>query len=216
MAFHVEISSGFEHARTFNLDQVRLRGEILDPWVRGRVIILGDKDWEPRDSKLRILEGPELGDAELSMGRGWSNAEKTAENVTRRLVDEAAAPVAAPMVAVIAETASGEEGIARMLERLGLETAAWTEVRGRILGERSDRGGPRYAAVLAFESPTLPGSWLFDAGLARGALGGMAVVAQLGDSGIPVELAGVDMIRLDPDDETSLSALGERLGRRPS
>jgi hypothetical protein len=65
--------------------------------------------------------------------------------------------------------------------------------------------------VLAFETPTPPGSWLFDAGLARGALGPRAVVAQVGDSGIPVELAGVEVVRLDPGDEGSAAALRDRL-----
>jgi hypothetical protein len=209
MPFHVEISRGFRHARVFNLDEGSLRSQVLEPWVHGRMIMLGDKDWEPRDCKLVILEGPELGDTDLAMGRGWSNAERSAENVTRRLVDEALAPAAAPVVAVIAESDSGEDSIVGMLELAGLETAPWSEVRGRILGPGD--GGPGYAAVLAFETPTPPGSWLFDAGLARGALGSRAVVAQVGDTGIPVELTGVEVIRLDPDDEASADALRDRL-----
>jgi hypothetical protein len=213
VAFHVEISRGFRHARAFNLDEEALRSTILDPWVRGRVIMLGDRDWVPKDSKLRILEGPELAEADLSMGRGWSNAERTAENVTRRLIDEAVAPSVGPMVAVVAETSPGEAQINRMIGRLELEAAPWSELRGRILGAPAERGGRGYAAVVAFESPTPPGSWLFDAGLARGALGTRAVVAQLGDSGIPVELTGVDVIRLDPDSQVSLRALRDRLTR---
>jgi hypothetical protein len=102
-----------------------------------------------------------------------------------------------------------------MLGRLELQATPWTEVRGRILAERSGRNARGYAAVLAFESPTPPGTWLFEAGLARGALGARAVVAQLGDTGIPVELRGVDVIRLDPEDEASLGALEDRLRRRP-
>jgi hypothetical protein len=213
MPFHVEISHGFRHARVFNIDEEELRTKVLDPWVRGRVIVLGDKDWEPKDCKLVILEGPELGDTDLAMGRGWSNAEKSAENVTRRLVDEALAPAATSAVAIIAESDSGEEAIARMLGAIGLETVPWSEVRGRVLDTRPADGGPAYAAVVAFETPTPPGSWLFDAGLARGALGRRAVVAQVGDSGIPVELTGVDVIRLDPGDEASARTLGDRLGR---
>jgi hypothetical protein len=54
-------------------------------------------------------------------------------------------------------------------------------------------------------------SWLFDAGLARGALGQRAVVAQLGDAAIPAQLAGVDVVRLVPGDEGSLRALRDRL-----
>jgi hypothetical protein len=211
--FHVEISRGFRHARVFNIDEAELRATVLEPWVRGRMIMLGDKDWEPKDCKLVILEGPELGDTDLAMGRGWSNAEKSAENVTRRLVDEALAPAAAPVVAIIAESDSGQDAIARMLGAVELKTVPWSELRGRVLGAREADGGPGYAAVLAFETPTPPGSWLFNAGLARGALGSRAVVAQVGDSGIPVELTGVDVIRLDPDDEASARALGDRLRR---
>jgi hypothetical protein len=211
--FHVEISRGYRHARVFNLDEEEVRAKVLDPWVRGRVILLGDKDWEPRDCKLVILEGPELPDTDLAMGRGWSHAGKSAENVTRRLVDEARRPATAPVVCVLAETPSGEEAISGMLERVELELEPWSEVRGRLLGGRAQHGDARYGAVLIFETPTPPGSWLFNAGLARGALGPRAVVAQLGDTGIPVELTGVDVIRIDPGDDASLRALEDRLRR---
>jgi hypothetical protein len=211
MPFHVEISSGFrQRARVFNLDDATLRNTILEPWIRGAAIELGDKEWLPRECKLTVLEGPELADTDLAMGRGWSNAEKSSRNVTRELVDGASAP-SGPIVAVIAETAAGEAAIDQMLRRLEIDAAPWSEVRGRILGppRRGDRSG--YGAVLAFETPTPPGSWLFDAGLARGALGARAVVAQLGGSGIPVELTGVDVVRLDPEDEASVAALRDRL-----
>jgi hypothetical protein len=213
MAFHVEISSGFrQRARAFNLDEAELRGKILDPWMRGRPISLGDKDWEPRDCKLIVLEGPELADTDLSMGRGWSNAEKTAENVTRRLIDAAAAP-SKPTVAIVAESEDALVEIGRMVERLELPIAPWAELRARILSPPAQASGPAYAAVLATDSAEPAASWLFDAGLARGALGQRAVVAQLGDSAIPAQLAGVDVVRLVPDDEASLRALGDRLAR---
>ncbi len=214
MAFHVEISSGFrQRARAFNLDEGKLRGEILDPWTRGRRIALGDKDWEPRDCKLIILEGPELAETDLSMGRGWSNAERSSENVTRRLVNAAASPRL--VVAVLAEGPSAESEIGHILERLQLQMAPWTELRSRILGMPPPAaGGPAYAAVLVVESATPSASWFFDAGLARGALGTRAVVAQLGDASIPAQLARIEVVRLEPDDEASVRALGERL--RPS
>jgi hypothetical protein len=211
MPFHVEISSGFrQRARAFNLDEARMRAEVLDPWVRGRRIHLGEKDFEPRDSKLVILEGPELADTDLSMWRGWSNAEKISENVTRRLVDGAAAPGTGPIVAVLAEGAE-ETDIGRMLERLELGRVPWSELRSRILAPQTSAWGPGYAAVLAIGSTAPSASWLFDAGLARGALGARAVVVQLGNAAIPAELAGVDVMRLEPDDETSVRALGDRL-----
>jgi hypothetical protein len=213
MAFHVEISSGFrERARAFNLDEAKLRRTVLDPWIRGRVISVGGKDWEPRDCKLIILEGPELAETDLSMGRGWSNAERTAKNVTRRLVDAAGGLAAGPVVAVLAENDSAAGEIAATLESLGLRTVPWSELRARILGAPSSAAdGPGYAAVLAVDSPEPSAGWLFDAGLARGALGARAVFAQLGGAGIPAQLTGVDVTLLDPGEESSVRALRNRL-----
>jgi hypothetical protein len=209
--FHVEISRGFRRARAFNLDEAKLRSQILDPWTRGRVITLGDRDWEPRDCKLIVLEGPELGDADLSMGRGWSNAERASENVTRRLVEVAAPPAGRPLVIVLAQSDSAGLAVTRALDRLGLETAPWSELRAWILGHPSDGRGPGYAAVLANDSASPSPAWLFDAGLARGALGGRAVFTQLGDAGIPAQLAGAEVMRLDPENEASLQELEARL-----
>jgi hypothetical protein len=211
MPFHVELSSGFRNrAHAFNLDEDKLRSTILDPWVRGRTVHLGEKDFEPKDSKLIVLEGPELADVDLSVGRGWSNAEKGSENVTRRLVEAAATP-SKPIVAILAESEDALVDVGRMLERLELETVPWMEVRARILGPPAQGSRPGYAAVLAIDSSDPDGSWLFDAGLARGALGSRAVVAQVGDSAIPSQLAGIDVIRVVPDDDASLRALGDRL-----
>lgn len=213
MPFHVEISQRFRRARVFNLDEAKLRADLLDPWMRGRVITLGDRDWEPRDSKLIILEGPELADTDLSMGRGWSNAERVSENVTRRLVGVTETSGAGPLVVILAESEGVGAAVAKVLDRLGLETAPWSELRARILGPPGDRGSPGYAAVLAIDSASPGPAWLFDVGLARGALGSRAAFVQLGDAGIPSQLAGVEVMRLDPDNEASLQALEARLAR---
>jgi hypothetical protein len=209
--FHVEISSGFrQRARAFNLDQAKLRTAILQPWVHNRLIRLGEKDWEPRESSLIILEGPELESTDLAMGRGWSNAEKNSENVTRRLVDEAAGASIRPLVAVLAEQGSRRAEVEQTLARLGLRTAPWRELRAQILGARPRDGGPGYAAVLVVDGQP-SAAWYFDAGLARGALGGRAVIAQVGSAPIPAELSGVDLMRFDVEDEVSVEALADRL-----
>jgi hypothetical protein len=211
VAFHVEISHGFSRrAQAFNLDESTLRRDVLDPWTEGRVIRLGDRDWKPKDSKLRILEGPELSDVDIAMGRGWSNAGRVSENVTRRLIEASTRPVRGPVVAVLAESEVVSAELIGMLARLELETTTWPELRARILGLPTDPRGPGYAAVLSVEASPSPG-WLFDAGLARGALGSRAVFAQLGDAGIPAQLAGIEVIRLDPQNEASLGALHHRL-----
>ena len=115
MPFHVEISSGFrQRARAFNLDEASMYRDVLEPWLLGRRVTLGEKDFEPKDSRLVILEGPDLADTDLSMGRGWSNAEKVSENVTRRLVDAASAPAGGPLVAVLADGSAAADAQGRM------------------------------------------------------------------------------------------------------
>ena len=74
-------------------------------------------------------------------------------------------------------------------------------------GARRRAAAPGYAAVLAFESPTpSPGLALRRGPGARRPRreGGRRPAWE---RGIPVELAGVDVIRLEPDDEVSLRAL---------
>ena len=212
MPFHVEIKSGLQHARAFNLEEGNVRRTIVDPWLDGRVIELGGREWEPKECTLRILEGPELSGPDLALGRGWDNAERRSENVTRQLVTREASSTG-PAVVVLAESAEAEAQVQQMLATLQLERALWAELRARILspGAPQDGNPKRYAAVLVVESAEPTASWMFDAGLARGALGHRAVLVQLGGGAIPSQLAGVDVMRLVPDDETSLRALRERL-----
>ena len=66
-------------------------------------------------------------------------------------------------------------------------------------------------AILVVERADPSPDWLFDAGLALGALGGRAIVAQLGDEPAPAALRDLGAIRLDPDEPASLHALAERL-----
>ena len=214
MPFHVEIKSGMQHARAFNLEEGSLRRTIIEPWLAGLVIELGDRDWEPKECTLRILEGPELSGPDLALGRGWDNAERRSENVTRRLVTRDA-PSTGPTVVVLAESPDAEAQIGQMLAALELGHSDWAELRARILSPGGSHAGGgdagAYAAVLVVESADPAPSWMFDAGLARGALGPRAVVVQLGDRAIPAQLAGVEVMRLVPGDETSLQALRERL-----
>jgi hypothetical protein len=90
--FHVEISGGINHARAFNLDLDELRRQVLESWLTNRPIELGEHEWKPAESSLRILEGPHLDPPDLSFGQGWSNAERTAEDVTRRVLVETEPP----------------------------------------------------------------------------------------------------------------------------
>jgi hypothetical protein len=215
VTFHVEIRRSLQRARAFNLSEEKLRHTVIEPWRRGGPVELGDQQWVPGESALRILEGPELSQPELALGRGWNNAERSATDVTTRVLREAAAE--AVLVAVLAETRPAHETATRLLNEIGVRTADWAAARARILaGATVVPRIPRQSAqvvvaLLLVEQRAPTGAWLFEAGLALGALGGRAVVAQLGDEPPPAELRDLGVIRLDPDQPASLHALAERL-----
>jgi hypothetical protein len=84
--FHVEVRQFPNVARAFNLSQAELDAKVLIPWSRGQIVVLGEREWEPRKAKLTVLEGREVRNDELGLGRGWANASRDAENVTDQLL----------------------------------------------------------------------------------------------------------------------------------
>ena len=139
---------------------------VLEPWVQGRRVHLGEKDFEPKDSKLVVLEGPELADVDLSMGRGWSNAEKA----SRERHPQAGRVRLRSRQARGGDPGGGGRGAGRrwhgMLARLELELAPWDELRSRILGAAAPAGGRRAMRRFSRSVGARPSaSWLFDAGL---------------------------------------------------
>ena len=67
----------------------------------------------PSESSLTILEGPHLDDPDLAFGQGWSNAERSAENVTERVLEQAPPPRAPDAFVVEADTP--EAAVAEMI-----------------------------------------------------------------------------------------------------
>jgi hypothetical protein len=146
MAFHVEISAGINHARAFNLSEAVVQRSIVDPWLDKRPIELGDRKWLPEESELRILEGPELSNPELSFGNGWPNAERCGEFVTKRLLDEAVRArregTAGPAALVI-ETDSAVQTLAGLVSGKQSQSVDLEELKARLEG-----GDPSVAAVI--------------------------------------------------------------------
>jgi hypothetical protein len=146
MSFHVEISSSLQHARVFNLGEAEMR-HILDRWVSNRPVELGDQEWEPRKSSLKVLEGPRLDNPDLAFGQGWSNAERSAQNVTRSVVAEAAQEVSksAPSVMVVGAAESADQTLAEITSPDNAEgnLIAWEQARGWI-----DDRDPKVTAVI--------------------------------------------------------------------
>jgi hypothetical protein len=213
MAFHVEIRRSLRRARAFNLSEEKLRHAVIEPWRKGMPVELGDQRWDPGESALTILEGPELNQPNLALGRGWNNAERSATDVTTRILRKAAAE--ALVVAVLAATPAGHGAATRLLNQIGVRTTDWAAVRARILAAATvvptiPRETPQVVALILIEGAVGP-AWLFEAGLALGALAGRAIVAQLGAEPPPAELRDLAVIRLDPDQPASLHALAERL-----
>jgi hypothetical protein len=217
MPFHVEIRRSLKHARVFNLTEERLRRTVLDPWGQGQPVELGDQRWDPRKSALRILEGPELSQPDLAFGRGWDSAERSAIDVTEEVIR--AGELARVTLAVLAQTPAGRDAAAQVLEAAGLPAASWGDTRASIIAAGAavqDGSGPagQTAVVLLIVEGTDPSpGWLFDAGLAIGALGDRALVAQLGPGPAPEQFHDVAVSRLDPAAPSSVQALAARLRR---
>ncbi len=144
MPFHIEVSEGIGHARSFNLSAEELQRTVLEPWLSGRPILLGDRKWDPEESQLRILEGSELSNPELSFGQGWANAERGSEDVTRRLLESARDQRGSSgPAALVIETESAVQTVAELAS-----THQARSVDLESLSERLDGRDPEVAAVI--------------------------------------------------------------------
>jgi hypothetical protein len=141
MPFHVEISGGINHARAFNLSLDELRREVLEPWLTERPVELGEREWMPQESGLRILEGRHLDTPDLSFGQGWSNAERSAEDVTKRMLAQTELPKLPDAFLVEAELP--EATVAEMLSNQQAQPVPLGEVERKLDGR-----DPEVAAVI--------------------------------------------------------------------
>jgi len=205
---HVEIRQGLRHARAFNVEPDEVRRSLLEPWSRGEDVRLGDREWAPAESELRILEGVRLAPADLAHGQGWYHAERTGRDVTAAALREAALQVPVAIRAPSASTAAVAETV---LARVGARGVAWADVRAGLLGPAAtgDARAVVAGALLVVDDGEPDAAWLLDAGLAIGALGARAVVVRLGPA-VAADPHGVAWV-LDPGDPSSVAALAERL-----
>lgn len=81
--FHIELRKFPHSAWRFNLSEGELHA-ILVPWARDEWTEVGERNWNPHESKMTILEGPKLETQEISMGRGWRNAQRRSEDITEK------------------------------------------------------------------------------------------------------------------------------------
>jgi hypothetical protein len=90
--FHIELRQFPHNVCRFNLSEHELR-PVVEPWAREQWIELGGRKWSPHQARLTILDGPHLAVQELSMGRGWRNAQRRSEDVTDRVLAAAKVPL---------------------------------------------------------------------------------------------------------------------------
>ncbi len=132
MPFHVEIRTGINHARAFNLNREQLLAQVVAPWLENLTVELGEQEWFPTESQLKILEGPHLEGPDLAFGQGWANAERSAEIVTKR--ELSAAPAPRHPDAFVVEAADPETAVSEMLSGHQATPTAWSEAQRRIDG----------------------------------------------------------------------------------
>ncbi|HVM95847.1 MAG TPA: hypothetical protein VMT89_05630, partial [Candidatus Acidoferrales bacterium] len=81
-----------------------------------------------------------------------------------------------------------------LLTDLGLHTVDWVEARAYMLGDPSSP----FSAMLAVDTDEPHGDWLFDAGLALGALRERALIVLLDGARLPAGLPEGRALQYDP------------------
>jgi hypothetical protein len=124
--YHIELRQFPHNLCRFNLTEQELYATIVEPWAREQWIELGERKWSPHQAKLTVLEGTCLPVDQLSMGRGWRNAQRKGREVTELVLATAKAGInagaqAAP-AAVTTASQAHEEGL--LADSFGLELLA--------------------------------------------------------------------------------------------
>jgi hypothetical protein len=86
--YHLELRQFPHVARAFNLDREALDTRFLRPFAAGELIEYEDRRWGAEKTRLTVLEGPELDQADRGLGRGWAQATKRGRDVTEQVLAE--------------------------------------------------------------------------------------------------------------------------------
>jgi hypothetical protein len=83
---HVEMRFRFQTARAFNLGAEEVETRFLKPLRAGKLFEYEGREWDPRKTKLKVYEAPEMAAHQLGMGRGWQTVEKEGREVTQAML----------------------------------------------------------------------------------------------------------------------------------
>jgi hypothetical protein len=86
--YHLELRQFPHVARAFNLDREALDRRFLKPFAAGELIEYEDRRWGAEKTRLTVLEGPELDQADRGLGRGWAEATRRGHDVTEQVLAE--------------------------------------------------------------------------------------------------------------------------------
>jgi hypothetical protein len=115
--FHIELRHFPANFARFNLTEAQLRSMILDRWTKEEWVEVGERKWNPQEAKLTVLEGPEIALDQMTMGRGWRNAQRHGCDVTEEILARA-------RDAQTAKSAAGKSDLKLESDSLGLEVLA--------------------------------------------------------------------------------------------
>ncbi|HEY5044554.1 MAG TPA: hypothetical protein VII53_01710 [Solirubrobacteraceae bacterium] len=149
--YHLELRQFPHNFCHFNLTEQELLATVVGPWAREQWIELGERKWSPHQAKLTVLEGPRIPMEQLTMGRGWRNAQRQSEDVTERVLAQAKA--SEDVKARAADTAAGPpaprealDGV--LLPLLGSDPTALLQA-WRLAAERRPELSPSASLALA-------------------------------------------------------------------
>jgi hypothetical protein len=171
--YHLELRQFPHNVCRFNLSEQEL-GAVVEPWAREQWVELGERKWSPHQARLTILEGPRIPVHQLSMGRGWRNAQRQCEDVSDRVLAAAKKRHdSLPPDSARGDTSSPEQADSLALELLPLLehapvtlSRAWALARSRFpdrpaseclaLAEQAVRSLLRRRLVVLLGSPPHP------------------------------------------------------------
>jgi hypothetical protein len=160
--YHVELRQFPHNFCRFNLTERELHETILDGWVRGEWIELGERKWNSHQARLTVLDGPRMPVDQLSIGRGWRNATRQGQDVTERLLANARAAANAPAPTHTGGAAAGPAANAAQQQSSADAGLTPNVVAGSIPDVRlaADSLGLEMLAKLATEPTPLATVWL--------------------------------------------------------
>ncbi|HEX3452144.1 MAG TPA: hypothetical protein VHS26_02500, partial [Solirubrobacteraceae bacterium] len=79
--YHFELRKFPHTVSRFNQTEQQMLA-LAVPWTRAEWVEVGERKWNVNETKLTVLEGPELSLQDMSMNRGWRNARRHGIDVT--------------------------------------------------------------------------------------------------------------------------------------